>query len=77
MSDMKDCKYHTVTVITALLLVFTLSACSAGQANVSNPQQQQLFASAPGSPVAVACGPDNLVVGDLNNDRQPDLVVAL
>lgn len=72
---MKDYKHHTVVVITALLSVLVLSSCNAGQANVSVPQQQ-LFTPAPGSPIAVPCGPDNLVVGDLNHDRVPDLVVA-
>ena len=53
-----------------------LSSCNTGQANVSHPQQQRLFTAAPGSPIAVACGPGNVVVGDLNNDGNPDLVVA-
>jgi len=35
-----------------------------------------MFAPAPGSPIAVTCGPGNVVVGDLNNDGKADLVVA-
>ena len=35
-----------------------------------------MFAPAPGSPIAVPCGPSNVIAGDLNNDAKPDLVVA-
>lgn len=73
---MKNNKSHAVVIVIILLAVLFLSSCSASQANVNIPQQERLFTSAPGSPIAVACGPDNLVVGDLNNDRVPDLVVA-
>ena len=38
--------------------------------------QQPLFANAPGSPVAVQCGPSNVLIGDMNNDRKLDLIVA-
>jgi FG-GAP-like repeat len=48
------------------------SACNAGQANAGQP----LFANAPGSPVPVQCEPSVVVVGDMNNDGKPDLVVA-
>lgn len=61
--------------ITILLGILFLSACSAGQANVSD-QQKPMFASAPGSSIAVGCGPGNVVIGDLNNDSRADLVVA-
>jgi len=60
-------------VSLAILAVFFLSSCNAGQANVGS-RQQPIFA--PGSPVPVACGPGNVVVGDLNNDGKPDLVAA-
>jgi hypothetical protein len=43
-----------------------------GASNVLRP----LFEAAPGSPIAVAGRPQNLVVGDLNKDGKPDLVVA-
>jgi len=43
----------------------------------SDATQQGLFANAPGSPVAVQSGPSNVLIGDMNNDRKPDLVVAL
>ncbi len=35
-----------------------------------------LFAPAPGSPLAVAAGPGNVALGDVNQDGKPDLVVA-
>jgi len=35
-----------------------------------------LFANAPGSPVSVQGGPGNVLIGDMNNDRKLDLVVA-
>jgi hypothetical protein len=37
--------------------------------------EQALFANAPGSPVSVQ-GPSNVSIGDMNNDRKPDLIVA-
>jgi hypothetical protein len=43
----------------------------------SSAAQQALFADAPGSPVAVQGGPSNILIGDMNNDRKLDLVVAL
>ncbi|MGI8733216.1 MAG: FG-GAP repeat domain-containing protein [Pyrinomonadaceae bacterium] len=71
---MKNYKNHAVVGITTLV-VLTLSSCSAGQANVTN-LQQSMFAPAPGSPIAVTCGPGNVVVGDLNNDGKADSGVA-
>lgn len=72
---MKDQKHHAVVVITILLGILALTSCNAGQAN-GNKLQPSLFAPAPGSPIAVACGPGNVVVGDLSNDGKHDLVVA-
>lgn len=43
----------------------------------SSASQQPLFANAQGSPVAVQGGPSNVLIGDMNNDRKLDLVVAL
>src|ERR1700682_3741864 len=63
-----------ISVVTLLVLLF-LSSCKAGQANVGS-QQQPIFAVAPSSPVSLACGASNVVVGDLNKDGKPDLVVA-
>jgi hypothetical protein len=64
--------YHFMT--PALLIVLGLVSCTAGQTNVATPQQT-ILAPAPGSPIPVACDPGNVVVGDLNNDGKPDLVV--
>ena len=72
---MKKYRNPAVVGITILLVGLLLSSCSAGQANVSS-LQQSMFASAPGSPIPVSCGPGNVVVGDLNNDGKPDLVVS-
>lgn len=72
---MKNYNSHVIVGITTLLAVLTLSSCSAGQANVTN-LQQPMFASAPGSPISVPCGPGNVVVGDLNNDGKPDLIAS-
>lgn len=66
--------YHYIVVLTLLLTVALLS-CTTGQTNVVK-QQRPILAPAPGSPIPVACDPGNVVVGDLNNDAKPDLVVA-
>jgi hypothetical protein len=70
----KNHKVSAVVVGATLLAVFFLTSCNAGQANVGSVQRP-IFAAAAGSPIAVACGASNVVVGDLNNDRKPDLVV--
>ena len=41
---------------------------------VSAAQEAQQYSS--GSPIAVAGGPGNVVLGDVNQDGKPDLVVA-
>lgn len=38
--------------------------------------QHSLFANAPGSPISIADQPSNVAIGDMNNDKRPDLVVA-
>ncbi len=57
----------------ALLLFFT--SCQTGSA-INTQEQQSLFANAQGSPISIADGPSNIVIGDLNNDKKLDLVVA-
>jgi hypothetical protein len=51
----------------------TFTACGDTPSTAS---QQSLFANAPGSPVSVQGGPGNVLIGDMNNDRKLDLVVA-
>ena len=64
-----------IRILTTLLATLLLTSCSSGQANNSGGQKS-MFAAAPGSPIALPCGPSNVVAGDLNNDFKPDLVVA-
>lgn len=65
-----------------LTLLLTVSgtaffiSCLSGNAP-SNAAQQSLFTNAQGSPVAVQGGPGNILIGDMNNDRKLDLLVAL
>ncbi|HKY29090.1 MAG TPA: VCBS repeat-containing protein [Pyrinomonadaceae bacterium] len=72
----------TISRFGQLALLLTASwtsffiACPPGN-TPSSQSQQSLFVNAPGSPVAVQGGPGNVLVGDMNNDRKPDLVVAL
>jgi hypothetical protein len=72
---MKKLRNPALVGIPSLMGVLLLSSCSAGHAKVPN-LQQPMFVSAPGSPIPVSCGPGNVVVGDLNKDGKPDLVVA-
>ena len=72
---MKNYKHHAAVII-ALPAVLFLSSCNAGQANVASTQQPPLFVSAPGSPVSMTCGPGTVLVGDLNSDTRPDLIVG-
>ncbi|MGI8918763.1 MAG: FG-GAP repeat domain-containing protein [Pyrinomonadaceae bacterium] len=70
---MNDNRLRAGMGISALLGMLFLSSCSAGQAN--GDPQQPLFAE-PDSSILLTCGPGNLVVGDLNSDGKPDLVVS-
>jgi hypothetical protein len=54
-------------------LFFT--ACQSGNANNINAQQS-LFTPAPGSPISIPGGAGNVVLGDMNNDKKMDLIVA-
>ena len=58
---------------TALCLLFI--SCQSGNAN-NTEAQHSLFTPAPGSPISIPDGAGNIVIGDLNNDKKPDLVVA-
>ncbi|HEY9504090.1 MAG TPA: VCBS repeat-containing protein, partial [Pyrinomonadaceae bacterium] len=72
---------HTIAGRRILLLVsialwlFVLTSCQSGNANITQPQQS-LFTPAPGSPISIPDGPGNVVIGDMNNDKKLDLVVA-
>ena len=68
-------KDHALVSMAIVLAVLSLSSCNGGQAN-GGSAQRPIFVPAPGSPIAVACGPGNVVVGDLNHDGKPDLVAA-
>jgi FG-GAP-like repeat len=64
-----------ITIIsTALASVLGLLSLSGIVSNI--PSQKTILAPAPGSPMAVAGGPGNIAIGDLNKDGKPDLVVA-
>lgn len=60
--------------LTAMwLLCFT--SCGSGTAH-NTGAQQSLFTLATGSPISIPNGPGNVLLGDLNNDKKLDLVVA-
>src|SRR5215208_4427034 len=67
--------------VSRLILLLTASwasffvSCPSGNVPPNGPQQP-LFTNAPGSPVSVQGGPGNVLIGDMNNDRKLDLVVA-
>lgn len=60
-------------LIPVLCLLFT--SCQAGNAN-NTEAQQSLFTPAAGSPISIAGGAGNVLIGDMNNDKKLDLVVA-
>lgn len=72
---------HPVVIAPALVLlatavsVFFLASGDARQSRVAGTPPP-FFAPAPGSPIALAGGPSNVVIGDMNNDGKPDLVVV-
>jgi hypothetical protein len=71
----KNHKDYAVVIAATLLVMIFFSSCHAREANVGSPQRP-IFAPAAGSPIAVACGASNVVVGDLNKDGKPDLLVT-
>jgi hypothetical protein len=71
---LKHIGHPMLLVATVFWLVF-LTSCRSG--NATNTQaQQSLFTTAPGSPISIPDEPGNVVIGDLNNDKKLDLVVA-
>lgn len=61
-------------VSTAAWLLF-FTSCQSGNATNAQPRQS-LFATAPGSPISIADEASNIAIGDMNNDKKLDLVVA-
>lgn len=69
---MKHYELSLIAVVT-VLGIFCLSSCNLRKANGESQQRPMLV---PASPVKVDCGASNVVVGELNNDGRPDLIVA-
>ena len=57
-----------IALFILLLFVFFLQE--------AQTSAQLIFEPAPGSPIAMPCGPGNIITGDVNNDGKPDLVAA-
>ena len=77
-------KHSIVAPFVLLLIAITtrvafLSSCQSGNANGTSETRaarESLFINAPASPISFSDGPSNVVIGDINNDKKPDLVVA-
>lgn len=64
-------------MIMRLILLFAVFFISCPSGNTpSTGTQQPLFTHAQGSPVPVECEPGNILIGDMNNDRKLDLILA-
>ena len=59
--------------LVATVGVLVMSSCTSGEGGVV---QQTLFVAGPGSPLAIASEPSDVVLGDMNKDGRLDLVVA-
>jgi VCBS repeat protein/FG-GAP repeat protein len=70
----KHYELYPIAMVT-LLVMFCLSSCSLRNVN-GDTQQRPMLAPAAASPIAVECGAGNVVVGELNNDGRPDLIIA-
>ena len=62
-------------LLASIVLCLLFTACQSGNANSIEPQQA-LFTPAAGSPISVPGGASNVLIGDMNNDKKLDLVVA-
>ena len=65
----------TTIVKLSLLLAALFISCPSGT-TPSSAEQQPLFTNASGSPLPMQGGPNNVLIGDMNNDRKLDLVVS-
>lgn len=65
----------SVLTLLATLLSIPFLSCNTGDANLGTTQSP-LFTLAPGPAITVAGRPSNVVVGDMNKDGKPDLVVT-
>ena len=67
-------------IACCLLLLFASIAlwtsCQSGNATNTAETQPSFFTPAPGSPISVAGGASNVRIGDVNNDKNLDLVVS-
>lgn len=64
-------------LLSWLLTASAVSFISCSERNrPSNASPQSLFTNAQDSPVSVQGGPSNILIGDMNNDRKLDLIVA-
>ena len=63
---------HSLLLVVTILL---FASCPSGNANNVEPQQSS-FTHAAGSPISVPGGAGNVVIGDVNNDKKLDLLVA-
>jgi len=68
-------RFGLLTLLLAASWTSFFISCPSGTTPATAPQQS-LFANAPGSPVSVDGGPSNVLIGDMNNDRKLDLIVA-
>jgi VCBS repeat protein len=68
-------RFALLTLLLAASWIPFFVSCPSGNIP-SNASQQSLFTNAPGSPVSVQGGPSSILIGDMNNDRKLDLVVA-
>ncbi|HEV8370717.1 MAG TPA: VCBS repeat-containing protein [Pyrinomonadaceae bacterium] len=67
---------HPRLLVSTALWLLLITSCQSG--NATNTQSQEsLFTIAPGSPISIPGEPGNVVIGDVNNDKKLDLVVAL
>ncbi|HSE18759.1 MAG TPA: VCBS repeat-containing protein [Pyrinomonadaceae bacterium] len=63
------------SILLPIVLCLLFTSCQSGSAN-NIEAQQSLFTPAPGSPISISGGAGNVIIGDVNNDRKPDLVVT-